>query len=151
MSESIINLLETTRNSFIQTIEGISEQTLDIQPEGFNNTIRWHIGHALTAAEKFLFGYPEESTHLPESYIKLFGTGTKPADWTEEAPSLQVLVEQLKNQLNRIKEIPAEKFEEKLKEPFLGRTTVWELANLGAFHEAHHLGQIHAMKRIIEK
>jgi hypothetical protein len=82
--------------------------------------------------------------------MELFATGTKPADWQGEVPSMKELTEQLKNQMKRIKEIPAESFSERLKTPFLGQETFGELANFAIFHEANHLGQIQAMKRVIE-
>ena len=44
---------EITRGALLQFMETLDDKTADTQPEGFNNTIRWHIGHVLTAAESF--------------------------------------------------------------------------------------------------
>jgi len=148
MSELLFKQFELTRGKFLEAIEGIEESVLDVQPAGFNNTIHWHIGHVLTSTEQFLFGFPHQSKNLPENYIGLFGYGTKPADWSGQVPTLEELIQQLKEQLTRLIEFPAERLEVKLDEPFLGLHTVGELANLSLFHEAHHLGQIHAMKRM---
>src|SRR5690625_6491824 len=79
--------LDFTRDSFIKFVKNLDEKTVDIQPEGFNNTIRWHVGHVLVVAEKFLFGYPEQSTKIPANYHDLFQPGTKPADRSEEHTS----------------------------------------------------------------
>lgn len=150
MSELLFKNAEVTRSFFIKNIDTVKEDVVDVQPEGFNNTIHWHIGHVLTTAEMLVFGFPKKSSNLPANYVELFARGTKPADWQGEVPSAAVLSNQLKEQLNRIKEIPAESLSRKLKEPFLGQETYGELINFALFHENMHLGQIQAMKRVIE-
>lgn len=149
MSELLMKSFKLTRGIFVKTVDALAESNVDVQPEGFNNTIHWHVGHVLTVAEQIMFGFPKESSHLPVKYMELFATGTKPADWQGDVPSIQELSAQLKEQIKRIKEIPAESFAERLKTPFLGQETFGELANFAIFHEANHLGQIHAMKRVI--
>jgi uncharacterized damage-inducible protein DinB len=151
MSDLLFKQFEMTRGFFIKNIESITPEQASVQPEGFNNTIHWHIGHVLTVAEQFMMGYPKKSNHLPENYIELFGNGTRPADWSGDVPSVEVLAQQLKEQLGRIKEVPAEMLNEKLKTPFLGLGTFGELANMALFHESYHLGQIHAMKKVVNK
>jgi hypothetical protein len=150
MSELVFKNYELTRNFFLKNVEAYNESIVDVQPEGFNNTIRWHVGHVLTVAEQFMFGFPKKSTSLPANYMELFATRTKPSDWQGDVPSVKELTAQLRDQLNRIKEIPAESLNERLKQPFLGCETFGELTNFAIFHEANHLGQIHAMKRVVE-
>lgn len=147
MSNLIKQQFQRTRKALAETLEGISEETLSIVPNGFNNNIHWEVGHILTAGEMFLF-YGEGT--LPENYQALFGYGSKPADWKEDVPTLAVLMQQLEEQLKRIETIPNEKFGQKLPKPVLGNETFGELAAMGAFHEAMHLGQIQAMRRLIE-
>ncbi|KOP78835.1 DinB family protein [Cytobacillus solani] len=150
MSELLFKNMELTRGFFLKSIAGLNEEIVDVQPEGFNNTIKWHIGHVLTSAEQFMFGYPKKTTSIPANYMELFATGTKPSDWQGEVPSVSELTAQLKDQLMRMKEIPAERFSEKLPTPFLGQETFGEISNFSLFHESIHLGQIQAMKRVIE-
>lgn len=149
MSELLFKHFELTRSFFLKNVDALDESITEVQPEGFNNTIHWHVGHVLTVAEQFMFGFPKKSNSLPEKYMELFATGTKPADWQGDVPSVSELSAQLKEQIKRIKEIPAESLNEKLKNPFLGLETFGEVANFAIFHEANHLGQIHAMKRVI--
>lgn len=151
MSELLFKQFEMTRGFFLKEVASISAEQASVQPEKFNNTIHWHIGHVLTVSEQFLMGYPSKSTNLPANYIELFGNGTRPADWSGDVPSVEVLTEQLKEQVGRIKEIPAPMLDEKLKKPFLVLETFGELANMALFHESYHLGQIHAMKRLIKE
>ncbi|CAH2714522.1 hypothetical protein BACCIP111895_01694 [Neobacillus rhizosphaerae] len=150
MSELLFKSFEVTRRYFVKNVEMLDEGLVDVLPEGFNNTIHWHVGHILTVAEQFMFGFPKKSTNLPANYIELFATGTKPADWHGDVPSVQELTAQLKEQIKRIKEIPEGSFNERLKTPFLGLETFGELANFAIFHESLHLGQMQAMKRVIE-
>ena len=53
----------------------------------------------------------------------------EPSEWPEEVPSVEVLLSQLKDQLQRIKEIPNERFEEVLPEPKFGASTFGELVS----------------------
>ncbi len=149
MSELLFKQFELSRGSFLKSIEGITAEQAGVQPKGFNNTIHWHIGHVLTVTEQFMMGYPKKSSHLPANYIECFGNGTRPSEWTGYVPSVDVLRDQLKVQLGRIKEVPASMLDEKLKKPFLGLETFGELANMALFHEAYHLGQIHAMRKLV--
>ena len=149
MSELLFKNFELTRKYFVKNVEAIDEAIVDVQPIGFNNNIHWHIGHVLTVSEQFMFGFPKKSNNLPAQYMDLFASGSKPADWQGEIPSVKELIEQLKEQGKRIKEIPAESFKEKLQTPFLGQETYGEVANFALFHEAIHLGQIQAMKRVV--
>jgi uncharacterized damage-inducible protein DinB len=149
MSELLFKHFQLAREKFINNVSELDEGIADVQPEGFNNTIRWHVGHVLTAAEQFMFGFPKKSTHLPANYLEFFASGTSPAAWQGDVPPLQELIAQMQDQIKRIKEIPAESFSQRLKTPFIGQETFGELANFAILHESIHLGQIKAMKQII--
>jgi hypothetical protein len=150
MSELLIKNFKFTRGKFVNFVVDLEEGIAGVQPEGFNNTIHWHVGHVLTVAEQMMFGFPKKSTQLPANYMALFATGTSPADWEGDVPPVQELIAQLQEQLTRINEIPVESFNQRLKTPFLGQETFGELANFAIFHESIHLGQMQAMKRVIK-
>ena len=80
---------EITRGALLKFMETLDDKTADKQPDGFNNTIRWHIGHVLSAAETFMFG--REFKQLPTEYPGMFGYGSRPSKWKTEGPSLEVL------------------------------------------------------------
>lgn len=146
MNHYLFKQFNQARQGLLNEIENLDADLADVQPEGFNNTIHWHIGHILTVSEQFLFGFPNQSKHLPENYASLFGNGTKPADWTEDVPGVDVLADQLKKQLERMNAIPVEQLDNKLEQPVLGNDTYGGLAVMAVFHETYHTGQIHAMK-----
>jgi hypothetical protein len=147
MSKLIKQQFTRTRGKLSETLEDVSTEVFEIVPDGFNNNIHWQLGHLLITGELFLFGGQK---NLPENYRDFFKPGTKPSDWTSEVPSVNTLLGQLNEQLDRINDIPAEVFERKLPKPFLGNETAGELAAMGAYHEAMHLGQIQSLKRLIE-
>jgi len=151
MSHYLLKQFEVLKGRFLGELEDITDDIINIQPEGFNNTILWHVGHLVTVNEQFMFDYPKKSTSLPENYINLFAKGTSPADWNEDIPSKTDLVNQFTKQVTRIQQIPVERLEERLKQPFLGLETFGEITNLALFHIAYHLGQIHAMKLMLQK
>ena len=64
--------------------------------------------------------------------------------------SAATLLEQLNEQFASIQEVDVTTFDTKLEKPFIGNETVGELAAMGAFHEAMHVGQIQALKQIVE-
>src|SRR5699024_2051291 len=144
--------LDFTRESFIKFVKNLDEKTVDIQPEGFNNTIRWHVGHVLVVAEKFLFGDPEQSTKTPANYHDLIQPGTKPADGTAKGPRLPETTHNLEDHINRLNALTEDYYATKLPFtfPFANFETYGDLYGLSIPHEAEHLGQIKVLNRIIE-
>nr|QRZ16308.1 DinB family protein [Virgibacillus sp. AGTR] len=153
MEESeMTNQFSLTRGSLLTFVKQLDKEIMDIQPKGFNNTIRWHIGHILVTAESLLFGYPKQSTNIPVSYQGLFATGTKPSEWSENAPKLATLIVDLENQAPRIEALTDEFFATDLPYtlPFGNFKTYGDVFAMILSHEAEHLGQIKAMKKIVE-
>jgi uncharacterized damage-inducible protein DinB len=149
MSRKQFNLVRTALLDFI---ENTDEEKLDIQAKPFNNTLRWHVGHVLTFTETLLFQYPKKSDNLPENYTALFAPGTRPSEWTEEAPTLDVLKEQLIDQQERLN-----KFDDlfwktnvTFKVPFGSVETFGDLLIMVGHHESEHLGKMKAMLQVIE-
>lgn len=147
MSELIKQQYTRTRTTLAKALEGTSPEIFDIIPEGFNNNIHWQVGHILTTGALFMFHGQQV---LPENYNALFGNSTKPADWTGDVPSVETLLAQLEEQLEQINKIDVSTFDQRLDQPFIGNETIGELAAMGAFHEAYHVGQVHILKRLIE-
>jgi hypothetical protein len=149
----IMKQFELTRGMLLNFLKSLDEQTADVQPKGFNNTIHWHIGHVLVSAESFMFGYPKLSSNLPAAYNELFKMGSKPSDWEGTVPTVDELIHKLEDQASRIKSLPEEFFAKSLplKFPFGNIETFSDLFAFMLYHEADHLGQMKAMKRITLK
>ncbi|UUZ82760.1 DinB family protein [Paenibacillus sp. P26] len=154
MSQSILNTGKVLRQIVIGQLQGISEDQFDIQPKGFNNTIRWNVGHMVYWMDKYAtlsFGSP---TAIPAQYEALFNSGTKPSDWSIAPPSKEELIGWLAAQLSRLNELTPEMLDKKLEAPFeMGPfqfVTAGELFNFALMHESIHLGMISGLFKAIQ-
>ncbi|MDQ0114784.1 DinB family protein [Paenibacillus harenae] len=152
MNENLFTQIESIRNLTIKAVEGISEQTLDIVPEGFNNSLRWNLGHIYLVQEKFAFHFAGEPVQLSESFERLFARGTKPADWNEEPPTREVLLEMLAEQPIRIQKALLGRVDEPVKAPYTTGSgvllsTIGEFLTFTLYHEGMHINTIRLLKR----
>lgn len=144
---------EMTRSRLLDIYEGLTEAEADFQPEGFNNTIRWQLGHILVTAESFLFDYPGSDSPLPKIYGEFFRSGTSPKYWQRSAPSLNDIKTKFQSQEKRIKELPMDYWREEVSEPLtkFGVKTKSEFFHILLNHEAMHLGQIESLKKLAKQ
>ncbi|MGO4369270.1 DinB family protein [Paenibacillus sp. 2TAB19] len=152
MNQPLFKQLEFIRQQTIKAVEGISESTLDIVPKGFNNNLRWNLGHIYLVQEKFAFYFSGETVQLPESFERWFGRGTKPADWEGELPSLDTLLAMLAEQPKRIEHTLIGRLDEPVKDSYttgsgLTISTIGEFLNYTLYHEGLHFNSINLIKR----
>jgi len=153
MTNSIITTGKVLHQIVMGQLQGISEGQFDIQTKGFNNTIRWNAGHMVYWMDRYCtlsFGLPSA---IPPEYEALFGSGTKPSEWTIAPPSKEELIELLTAQLTRLSELTPEMLDMNLQSPFIMGpfqfATSGELFNFALMHEAIHLGIISGQLKAI--
>ncbi|MEH7152635.1 DinB family protein [Bacillus thuringiensis] len=150
ITKLLIEQFKITRGCFIRVIESLPKERMDIQPDCFNNNLRWQIGHALTIVEQYMFEFPKTTAFLPEEYMDFFGEGTSPLNWAENVPTVDELILLLKEQLSRICRLPPKKLNGTMKKAILGYYNTTDLVSMLLLHEAYHLGQIQAMNQVIK-
>jgi uncharacterized damage-inducible protein DinB len=157
MSQTLLNHLAFVRQVTITAAQGLSDLALDYIPEGFNNNIRWNLGHIYVIQEKFAFLFAGEPLQLPDHFDRWFSKGTKPADWQEEQlPTLDELLKLLAEQPVRIKKELQHRLDEQVKAPFttgngLALSTIEEFLSYTLFHEGIHFNAINTLKRFADK
>lgn len=156
MSHYIFKQIQFVRENTIRSVANMKEEEILLIPQGFHNNIKWNLGHIYFVLERFAFGLTGEKMNMPESYIKLFGPGSKPTDWDEQVPSFQELITFLQDQPNRIEQVLEHRLTEELKKPFTtssGMTfsTVEEALSFVLFHEGMHFDAIKTIKRLINE
>ena len=154
MTQSIIRTGNVLRSIVIGQLQEVSESQMDIQPEGFRNTVRWNIGHIVYWMDKYVSLSFDSPSAIPLQYEALFNSGTKPSDWTETPPSKEELIGMLTVQLSRLAELTPEMLERKLPSPYemgpFSFVTAGELFNFALMHEAIHLGVISSQLKLVK-
>lgn len=153
--EMIFTLLETVRKGTLRTAENVTADIADQLPEGHNNNIRWNLGHIAITMDQLINRPAGEDGLLPKSYAASFANGTSPNDWNDETPSLEEIMETLKEQPRQLKERYGGRLLEPLPQPFpfLGATyeTVGDLVAFNYYHEGIHQGVINAQLKALTK
>jgi hypothetical protein len=152
-SNAIMNTVNTARLMTISKVESINEELFDVQPPQFNNTIRWNLGHIIAVMDSLVFKRITETSNLPEGFVDLFKSGTKPSDWTATPPTKDKLVSLLKNQLNDLNETFASRVNEALANPFKIRDfkfdTVGDVIGFAIIHEGQHSAIVSDLVKVI--
>ncbi len=148
----LMGLIEKARERVILQVEQVSESQRNVVPTGFNNSLHWQLGHIITVADGLILGYGGLGPKMPATYSKLFGNGTKPADWQEEPPHWDTLILQLREQLHALQDTLHDKLDEPVgvKDNFAKAETIGELVQLNMSHENLHLGMITAMVKVLK-
>ncbi|RJX39526.1 hypothetical protein D3P09_08880 [Paenibacillus pinisoli] len=133
------------REETIALAKGALPQHLDLMPDGFNNSIRWNLGHLLAAWDHGIFPKLGRERRIPAVYHHMFPRGTSPLDWREYPPTREGIIQELGNQMNDIaRELPSQ-LDAPLAEPFLDMSTMREMAAFLLREEQHHQKVIRAI------
>ena len=133
----------------------VMDDVWDKQPTGFNNTIRWNVGHIYCTLENLtsviLPSYERENVE----WNAFFEKGTSPAAWEGQIPSNEELIAALQEQMPRIVGALEGKLDQVLPEPLkigdvLTMGTANALIQFAAWHEGLHIGVIQGMNRAID-
>lgn len=139
------------REETIQFALRIPADKLDLIPEGFNNSIRWNLGHLLAAWDHGIFPKLGDSWRIPKPYHYLFPNGTSPRDWREAPPSLKDIVRVMKEQKEQVTEALPPHLHSPLKEPFLNMASMAEMLEFLLNEEQHHQKKMRAILAALEK
>jgi hypothetical protein len=143
--------MQRTRREIIRMIEGMTEEQADRIPHGFNNNVRWQLGHIYIYGER-MFQLTNQPTHLPEGYPELFSNGTKPAEWTLASPFVPLLMRQLEEQLTRTTTLFAGRLHETMERKVLNveNPTIAEALLIFLMHEKEHAVKLGIIKKLTE-
>jgi uncharacterized damage-inducible protein DinB len=148
----LFNQLKVIRSNTINAVKELSESQADSVPEGFNNNIRWNLGHVYLVQERFAFGLTLEPMLVPDGFTELFGRDSKPSEWKVQPPTLPELIQLLEDQTSRIEEKLNNRLDEAVVKPFampsgLTLKTIGEFLTFSMYHEGMHIQTIKMLKR----
>jgi len=121
-------------------------------PEGFNNNIRWNLGHVYLSQERFAFAFAQEPMVVPDGFLELFGRDSKPSEWKVQPPTLPALIQLLEDQTSRIEDKLNSRLDEVVSKPLIMPSglilkTIAEYLTFSMYHEGMHVQTIRMLKR----
>jgi hypothetical protein len=147
--EVLFNQLQSYRGETLSLIESLSESEADIVPQGFNNNIRWNLGHIYLDQYLWIQHLTKEKIEIPDGFLDWFNFGTSPATWKSPPPSLETLRGLLAEQPKVIRERYGERLEEEFPPTEDGMHTIAQVLVRTIFHEGLHIAAIQAIRRFI--
>lgn len=142
------------RQFFLNMVEGLSVEQLNMVPPGFNNNIAWHMGHVIAAQQGICYLKSGRELKIPQQLFDECRSGSKP-----ERPYTAEEIENIKglffSTLDNFAEDLANNYFEKFV-PFSTRYGV-ELQNIDMvvdflpYHEGLHIGFVSALKKVVAK
>jgi hypothetical protein len=147
--EVLFNQLESYRSEVLTVSETVSTDDAEKIPAGFNNNIRWNLGHIYLDQYLWIQAVTKEKAEVTENFNKWFGYGTSPVNFTKDTPSVAELKELLKTQPAKIKEMYGERLEEEFPPTEMGMHTIEQVLTRTIFHEGMHLQTILDIKKCL--
>ncbi|MBT2663014.1 DinB family protein [Bacillus sp. ISL-45] len=147
--EVLFNQLESYRSYILGVTDTVSEEDAEKIPAGFNNNIRWNLGHIYLDQYLWIQAVTKEPADVPEEFKSWFGYGTSPANFTEETPTVSELKDLLKTQPARIKESYGDRLDDEFTPTEMGMHTIEQVLVRTIFHEGMHLQTILDIKKCI--
>jgi len=156
MIEAILRLAEDNLAYAEALVNDIDDSQMAQQPEKLVNHPAWTLGH-LVVSQDFALQLLEAPSAADPSWVRLFGSGGSPTDDRQNFPGKAELVAALRMEHEKVAAAFKANFEKRAGspnpfEPLLLRfPTVGDLVlHLMTTHEAAHLGQLTAWRRMKE-
>lgn len=147
--EVLFTQLESYRSEVLGVLESITPEQAEFIPLGFNNNIRWNLGHIYLDQFLWIQAITKEKADVPEKFQAWFGYGTNPASFEKDTPPFHELKELLKEQPLKIKEVYGERLEEVFPPTEMGMHTIEQVLVRTIFHEGMHLQTILDIKKFL--
>ncbi len=151
--DNVFTYIRETRKALKTIVEGLSTDTLNSIPEGFNNNIIWNFGHiyVATLGLTYLRTGVDKGKEIP--YGKKYTKGAKP-DFYIHSDEITFLKEQVLSSIDALETDYKNNLFSKI-EPFAtdtyGKTmnTIEEVITCTLAHDNFHFGYVKALQRAI--
>lgn len=144
--------LKSLRAFALQLTEGLSDEALNLIPDGFNNNIIWNLAHLVAAEQGVIYVRSGLPPTISADFVKTYTRGTKPESRVDAEG-----IARIKSMLSST--IPALE-EDFARNAFIAYkpwttpygitiSTIDEALQFLLFHEGLHCGYIMALKRVL--
>lgn len=148
---TLLLLLDDIRSKTLKRLEGVTEEQARWAPDGLQNNILWHAGHAYVVAEWLTMGAIGAEINCPDGWFEMFSWKSEPATVPADRwPSLQEVKEQLQVQHGRLRKTLTHLNPELLDQP--ARDDASNSVRFRIMHgfqdEASHAGEIWLLRKL---
>ncbi|MCP3030918.1 DinB family protein [Halobacillus sp. A1] len=147
--DNLFEQLEQYRRELLSLVDDVTEKESNSIPKGFNNNIRWNLGHVYLDQFSWLQFLTKEKSPVPENFQKWFGFGTNPNDFDEHTPSLEELKQLLSVQPQQIKKMYGDRLEVEYSTTEMNMRTIEQVLIRTIFHEGMHFQAILDIKKFL--
>ncbi len=139
----------------IATLATAHSSRADHIPPGWNNNVRWHVGHLITTPRRLTSLLLGEDMAIPEEYSTWFAKGTSPRDWgSDPVPTLPELVAELSAETRRVFSDMENRLSDSFPKPYetsLGVVlkTPADGLTMSFIHDGIHVGLLLALGRAL--
>ncbi len=150
--QTLLLLLDDVRSKLLKRLEGVTAHQATWAPQGMQNHILWHAGHAAMVLERLTMDALGKPSQTPAGWFELFGWDSRPAAVeTSEWPTLATVVGELEQQKTRMHDLISGLSEAQLAAPAANKpehSVRFRIAH--ALHdEASHSGEIWLLRKIM--
>jgi uncharacterized damage-inducible protein DinB len=150
-AKTLFDFYRYVRANTLQLLENVTEEALDVIPDGHNNSIRWNAGHILVS-ETFFFGAFLKNAKAKE-YVDLFKMGTSPRQYVKNPPHISEIKQLLKDQQDELLQALEGHLEDVLPKPITIQNvelkTVKDIVHFSLYHEGLHQGVINSLRKTV--
>jgi len=76
--EKYFDIMQKTRTNFLNLLDGLTTEQLNIIPAGFSNNLIWNFAHLLATQQAIFYGLTGLTPNVDEQFIKSYRRYTKP-------------------------------------------------------------------------
>ncbi|MDE3142666.1 MAG: DinB family protein [Bacteroidota bacterium] len=147
-----MSITKQTRRNFLNLIDSLSVEQLNIIPAGFNNNIAWNFGHIVVTQQLLCYTLAGAVPKIDQSLIDKYRKGTKPESFIDsnEIELLKKLSIPLIDELE--KDIETNMFDNYKPYPTsygVELSSIEDAVNFFPVHEAMHFGVALTIKKLV--
>jgi hypothetical protein len=152
--KTLLMLWDDVRTKTLNDLKGLEEPQARWAPSNLQNSCLWHGGHSYVVTEFLTARALGIEPKLPENWLKMFSWESNPAHIApEEWPPLDVVIDALKEQHERLRSLFESLTSEQLDAPEPGnpiRTVRYGILR-GLHDEARHSGEIKLLRKLMTR
>ncbi len=146
------DILQITRNNLIGTIDGLSDEQLNLIPPNFNNNIIWNMGHVIATQELLMYKLSGLPCNESNEFIQQYRKGSAPEKTVSKGEILRIKALLPTSFLKAQQDYDAglfKKYNEYTTSFNITLSSIEDAIIFNNVHEGLHLGTVMALRKLV--